>query len=102
MIFKNRIVIANCKVTVNHIAKLITKQEITELISYDLPKDHPILRQYNFRVSNQGAVSFASHPFVQILGGHPQAISLAAPMLEYKRLVDLFKDFLNTFNWNDF
>ena len=38
------------------------------------------------------------HPFINLLGGHPQAISLAAPLLNFKSLKELFQDFLK----NDF
>ena len=34
-----------------------------------------------------------NHPFTILLGGHPQAISLAAPLLEYKSLKELFLAF---------
>lgn len=37
-----------------------------------------------------------NHPFTVLLGGHPQAISLAAPLLEYKSLKELFLAFCNS------
>jgi hypothetical protein len=37
-----------------------------------------------------------NHPFILMLGGHPQAISLAAPMLENQSLVELFRQLLDT------
>ncbi|CAI2359291.1 unnamed protein product [Moneuplotes crassus] len=33
-----------------------------------------------------------NHPLFLLLGGHPQAISLAAPLLQYKSLTELFND----------
>jgi hypothetical protein len=33
------------------------------------------------------------HPFTTMLAGHPQAITLAAALLEYKSLKELFHDF---------
>lgn len=37
-----------------------------------------------------------NHPFTLLLGGHPQAISLAAPLLEYKTLKELFYAFCDS------
>ena len=37
-----------------------------------------------------------NHPFTMLLGGHPQAISLAAPLLEYKSLKELFYAFCSS------
>jgi len=58
------------------------------LIKTKLPKNHPLKRFYPFE--DEKNMNLINHPFTKILGGHPQAISLAAPMLEYKSLSELF------------
>ena len=70
----------------------IEKEEIVELLKTKLPSDHALKQLYP-RDEDETHVSLTSHPFTKILGGHPQAISLAAPMLEYKKLPELFQEF---------
>lgn len=42
---------------------------------------------------SNGLLTLLDHPFTEMLGGHPQAISLAAPLLEYKSLKEIFQNF---------
>jgi hypothetical protein len=41
-------------------------------------------------------MTLLNHPFTALLGGHPHAISLAAPLLEYKSLKELFYAFCDS------
>jgi hypothetical protein len=70
----------------------IENSEIQDLLDMKLPKDHALKQLYP-RDEEEAYLSLTSHPFTKILGGHPQAISLAAPMLEYKKLPELFTEF---------
>ena len=74
----------------------IDEKEIRELLKQKLPNDHKLMEVYG-RGHNEGT-TLIEHPFIFLLGGHPQAISLAASMLQYKSLTELFLEFLN----NDF
>jgi hypothetical protein len=69
-------------------------EEIEELLKYPIPSGHPI-RQHFPKIS-KSEMTLSTHPFILMLGGHPQAISLAAPMLENQTLVELFQQLLDT------
>lgn len=42
-------------------------------------------------VMREPARRLGEHPIIYLLGGHPQAISLAAPLLEDNNLLDLYE-----------
>jgi len=72
----------------------IDNDEIEELLEYQIPNNHPI--HQHFPKINKSEVNLSNHPFILMLGGHPQAISLAAPMLENQSLKELFQQLLDT------
>ena len=62
----------------------VKNEEIQELLNYKIPDNHPI--HQHFPTLGIGDVALSNHPFTLMLGGHPQAICLAAPMLETQSL----------------
>lgn len=70
----------------------ISNNEINKLLKMQIPKDHKLRKLFP---NESEQYTFVNHPFMKLLGGHPQAISLAAPMLEYKSLSELFHEFIN-------
>lgn len=73
----------------------IVDEEIKELLNYPIPAQHSIYQQFPYlRLTKD--ITMLNHPFTLMLGGHPQAITLAAPMLESQRLVDLFQQLLES------
>ena len=72
----------------------IDADEIEELLNCEIPSDSPIWQQFpNYQ---KDAITLSNHPLILMLGGHPYSISLAAPMLEYKTLKELFQQLLST------
>lgn len=72
----------------------INNKELTDLLVYKVPKNHP-KHQYLLIPTNE-KLSLLNHPFIRMLGGHPQAIALAAPLLEDRTLVELFQELLES------
>lgn len=73
----------------------ISNDEIKELINSEIPAWSKLKKQMfvNFNASFGKNPSLLEHPFTLMLGGHPQAISLAAPLLKDNSLKDLFLQF---------
>ena len=73
----------------------IKEQELHELLKCKVPRGWIIAQM--MRIKNKGdsngLLTLLDHPFTEMLGGHPQAISLAAPLLEYKSLKEIFQNF---------
>ena len=67
----------------------INNEELQQLLDFKIPENHPINQQ--FPGFSRGSAQLSDHPLVLMLGGHPQAISLAAPMLENQTLLELFQ-----------
>ena len=74
---------ASLKLLINKAPRDIKNKEILQLLSCNPSKD------------NQNK-TLLNHQFTELLGGHPQAISLAAPLLEYKSLKELYLEFCNS------
>lgn len=80
----------------------ITDKEIKELLDYKIPEDSWVHETYTFystKSNGNGTLApkrLTNHPFILMLGGHPQAIQLSASMLEHASMSDLFKRFLDT------
>ena len=72
----------------------ISNNEISELLNCEIPVRSKI-NQGHRRQSNisQKDLRLLNHPFTELLGGHPQAISLAAPLLKDSSLKELFYAF---------
>lgn len=73
----------------------IKQDELRQLLCSKIPKNCQIaqtLKIKNQKISD-GLLTLVDHPFTELLGGHPQAISLAAPLLEYKTLREVFLAF---------
>lgn len=85
---------ATLKLLLDKSPREIKTKEIEELLNYKIPIDHPIHQQFP-SISNS-ITSMLDHPFTLMLGGHPQAVSLAAPMLERQSLKDLFEQLLDS------
>ena len=65
------------------------------MLKFDVPNDHSMKERFPILPSDQ--VNLASHPLIlKILGGHPQAITLAGSLLEHQSLLSLFKQLLNS------
>jgi len=84
------------------IEREILEQEIKDLIDCPIPegsKMGQILNMYNNNIhgiKNKRYGNLLNHPFVSLLGGHPQAISLVVPMLKDTTLKDLFLNFCDS------
>ena len=76
------------------VTRKVEKSEIQELLEYKLPKDN-VINEY-MPVLNSRESNLINHPFSKLLGGHPQAIALVAPMLEQLSLTELFKKLLES------
>ncbi|CAI2377825.1 unnamed protein product [Moneuplotes crassus] len=61
----------------------ILEEEMKELLSSTKSNSSPF---------TNASPSLVNHPLFLLLGGHPQAISLAAPLLQYKSLTELFNN----------
>mmetsp|Transcript_32990 Transcript_32990/g.37850 ORF Transcript_32990/g.37850 Transcript_32990/m.37850 type:complete len:162 (+) Transcript_32990:834-1319(+) len=84
---------ASLKLLISKAPRNIKNQELHELLKCDIPKGCKVAQSLNIKNKNSGGVTLLEHPFTALLGGHPQAISLAAPLLEYKTLKELFYAF---------
>ncbi|CAI2380040.1 unnamed protein product [Moneuplotes crassus] len=82
------------KLLLEKVQRKISNQEIQELLHYKIPDDHPV--HQHFPIIDISTTTLSNHPFTMLLGGHPQAIALAAPMLEHETLLELFKQLLDT------
>jgi len=85
---------ASLKLLLEKAPRDISNQEIEELLTFKIPDDHSIYQQ--FPTMSSGEITLSNHPFTLMLGGHPQAISLAAPMLEHQTLSELFQQLLES------
>ena len=85
---------ASLKLLLEKAPREISNKEIEDLLKYEIPANHPIHQQ--FPSMNSGEITMINHPFILMLGGHPQAISLAAPMLEYQSLTELFQQLIDS------
>lgn len=85
---------ASVRLLINKAPRQIMSSEIFDLFNYEIPSNHPIC--HNFPNINPKEITLSTHPLVLMLGGHPQAISLAAPMLESQSLVELFQQLLES------
>lgn len=85
---------ASLKLLLEKAPREISNKEIEDLLSYQIPANHPI--HQHFPTTAIGETTLTTHPFTLMLGGHPQAISLAAPMLEHQTLSELFQQLLES------
>ena len=73
--------------------RALNNKEIIELLDCQIPIESN-LNQNRYQFANQKQYSqLINHPFAELLGGHPQAISLAAPLLKDNSLKELFYAF---------
>jgi hypothetical protein len=68
----------------------ITLEEKKECMEIKIPHESGFYKLY----PDQQCTSFRNHALIQILGGHPLSICLAAPMLLNLSLGELFKQLL--------
>mmetsp|Transcript_41962 Transcript_41962/g.48601 ORF Transcript_41962/g.48601 Transcript_41962/m.48601 type:complete len:114 (+) Transcript_41962:532-873(+) len=82
------------KLLISKSPRIINNNEILDLLNCDIPIGSKI-RQSQMNSGNFGQkdLRLLNHPFTEILGGHPQAISLAAPLLKDNTLKELFLAF---------
>ena len=85
---------ASLKLLLDKTPREISNKEIEELLKYEIPSNHLIYQQ--FPAMNSSEITLTNHPFILMLGGHPQAISLAAPMLEHQTLTELFQQLIDS------
>ena len=85
---------ASLKLLLEKAPREINNKEIEDLLKYEIPSNHPILQL--FPSINSSEITMTNHPFILMLGGHPQAISLAAPMLEHQTLTELFQQLIDS------
>ena len=85
---------ASIKLLLEKAPREIKNKEIEELLNYKIPEDHPIYQM--FPSYNSEEMNLSNHPFTLMLGGHPQAVVLAAPMLERQTLTELFAQLLES------
>jgi hypothetical protein len=85
---------ASIRLLLDKAPREIRNKEIQDLLNYKIPAGHKIHQL--FPTMRQGEVQMTTHPLILMLGGHPQAISLAAPMLESQTLTELFTQLLET------
>lgn len=83
---------SSLKLLISKAPREIKPREIQELLSTPIPSSGKIKQGFNFlhSLGTMKPKTLLDHPFTLLLGGHPQAITLAAPMLEYKSLLELF------------
>ncbi|CAI2368691.1 unnamed protein product [Moneuplotes crassus] len=86
------------KLLISKAPRDIKRQEIQELLACNMPNSGKVKKGFNFlqALNTVAPRTLLDHPFTLLLGGHPQAISLAAPLLKYKTLRELFLDFCNS------
>lgn len=76
----------------------ISNNEITELLQCSIPEESKLGQSLEISMDDvmKKDPSLIDHPFTKLLGGHPQAIALAAPLLKDNSLKDLFLQFCKT------
>ncbi|CAI2370088.1 unnamed protein product [Moneuplotes crassus] len=81
----------------------IPVQEIKELVECSIPEGSRMGQHLNLRFNpesnkllNKDHANLLNHPFIQLLGGHPQAISLIVSLLRDSTLKDLFLTFCDS------
>lgn len=79
---------ASIKLLLDKAPREIKNKEFEELLAYKIPENHPISQM--FPMISADELNLSNHPFTLMLGGHPQAVVLAAPMLERQSLSELF------------
>lgn len=86
---------ASLKLLIAKAPREIKNPELQELLQCSIPKRCKISQSLNIKLKDTKfeKATLLDHPFTALLGGHPQAISLAAPLLEYKSLKNLFYAF---------
>ena len=87
---------ASLKLLILKAPREIKSQEIHDLLHSPIPDAFKIIQSINISsisYNTNQPKALLDHPFTMLLGGHPQAISLAAPLLEYKSLKELFYAF---------
>ena len=86
------------KLLISKAPRRISNDEIKELLFCDVPRDSNLGQSINvqFNMRRGDELKLVDHPLAILLGGHPQAISLAAPMLKDKTLKNLFLTFCKT------
>lgn len=87
---------ASLKLLIAKAPRDIKNQELEELLQCTIPKSCKIGQNLSVKLCQQEKRTLLEHPFTALLGGHPQAISLAAPLLEYKSLKNLFYAFCDS------
>ena len=83
------------KLLISKAPRRISNKEIKELIETKAPEESKLGESLNYRqhINDNQDPSLLDHPFTMLLGGHPQAISLAAPILKDSSLKQLFLTF---------
>ena len=82
------------KLLISKSPRNINNNEIVELLSCDIPAGNRINQGLHQLLNiNRRESKLLNHPFTELLGGHPQAISLAAPLLKDNSLKELFYAF---------
>ena len=83
------------KLLITKAPRKIENTEVKELLSCTSPEEYKLGQSMEINVSpsNSKEFSLKDHPFVVLLGGHPQAITLAAPMLKDQSLKSLYLSF---------
>jgi len=71
-------------------ARQIKASEIEELLNCQIFEDGRVSQLLPHYI---GTPQLINHPFINLLGGHPQAISLTAPLLKHSSLKELFLRF---------
>ena len=90
---------ASLKLLISKAPREIKKHEIHDLLYSPIPDAIKIGQSLNISSMSHDSNhqrTLLNHPFTMLLGGHPQAISLAAPLLEYKSLKELFYAFCSS------
>ena len=89
---------ASLKLLIAKAPREIKNPELQELLQCTIPKRCKISQSINVKLRDEVSetVTLLDHPFTALLGGHPQAISLAAPLLETKSLKRLFYAFCDS------
>jgi hypothetical protein len=77
---------SSLKLLISKAPRNISREELQDLLNFNL----------NPRPEQEDERNLLNHPFTEMLGGHPQAISLAAPLLEYKSLKELYSAFCDS------
>jgi hypothetical protein len=85
------------KLLISKSPRKIKNDEIKELLDCPIPEESKIGQSLNLQIRlKPHEKNLIDHPFTSLLGGHPQAISLAAPLLRDNSLKELFIAFCNS------